>query len=300
MRTCLASLEELKNQTEEISGCVERGVLNASDADEWETLLALELDALLSDLRNGLVEATTVLRSMREKLHGPLATTMLTEAAENGGGTWYQGSAVPAPILLSNFLVTAMASASTEVGPFFATPRHAPIELPEHVLTMIALLLRERSPAAADAEARWLYAGLMGGIGSVCRSWRRLVKAVLMGDELAWLRVQGAAEAAECLSSFPHAKSLHIVGDAAAGEIVSALGSGSVARLAITNNNVVRGCKGLGRLVGLRALYITECRSLGRSLGWMTQLTSLNLRSTLRASAGSCAVSGCLRTPAMR
>ena len=79
MRTCLASLEELKNQTEEISGCVERGVLNDSDADEWETLLALELDDLLSDLRNGLVEATTVIRGMREKLHGPLATTMLTE-----------------------------------------------------------------------------------------------------------------------------------------------------------------------------------------------------------------------------
>jgi hypothetical protein len=35
-----------------------------------------------------------------------------------------------------------MASASTEVGPFFATPHHAPIELPEHVLTMIVLLLR--------------------------------------------------------------------------------------------------------------------------------------------------------------
>ena len=135
-----------------------------------------------------------------------------------------------------------MASASTEVGPLFATQHHAPIELPEHVLTMIVVLLRERSPAAADTEARWLYAGLMGGLGSVSRSWRSLVKGVRMGDELAWLRVQGAAEAAECLSSFPHAKSLRIVGDAAAGEIVSALGSGSVARLAIAKNNVVRDC----------------------------------------------------------
>ena len=179
-----------------------------------------------------------------------------------------------------------MASASTEIGPFFATPHYAPIALPEHVLTMIVVLLRERSPAAADAEARSLYAGLMGGIGSVCRSWRRLVKGVLMGDELAWLRVQGAAEAAECLSSFPHAKSLRIVGDAAAGEIVSALGSGSVARLAITKNNVVRNCECLDQLVGLRALYITECDNLAPSLGRMTELTSLELSRTLRASAG--------------
>ena len=149
---------------------------------------------------------------------------------------------------------------------------------------MIMLLLRDST--SADAEARSLYAGLMGGIGSVCRSWRRLVKGVLMGDELAWLRVQGAAEAAECLSSFPHAKSLRIVGDAAVGAMVSALGSGSVARLAIENNSVVRDCEGLDPLVGLRALYITKCRNLAPSLGGMTELTSLDLGGTLRASAG--------------
>jgi hypothetical protein len=190
-----------------------------------------------------------------------------------------------------------MASA-TEIGPFFATLPHAPIELPEELLTMIVLLLRDSTSAAADADARSLYGGLMGGIGSVCRSWRRLVKGVLMGDELAWLRVQGAAEVAEFLSSFPHAKSLHIVGDAAACEIVSALRSGSVARLAITNNSVVRDCEGLGQLVGLRALYITECRNLTPSLEWVTQLTSLDLNRTLRI-GGGCAVRGCLRTPAV-
>jgi hypothetical protein len=187
-----------------------------------------------------------------------------------------------------------MAPAPTEIGPFFATPHHAPIELPEQVLTMILLLLRDSTSAAADAKARLRYSGLMGGIGSICRSWRRLVKGVLMGDELAWLRVKGAAEAAECLSSFPHAKSLRIVGDAAAGEIVSALGSGSVARLAIGYNHVVRDCEVVDQLVGLRALYITECRNLAPSLGGMTQLTSLDLRSTLLASAASCTVSGCL------
>jgi hypothetical protein len=177
-----------------------------------------------------------------------------------------------------------MAPAST--GPFFATSRHAPIELPEHVHTMIVLLLRDSTSAAADAEARSLYSGLMRGIGSVCRSWRRLVKGVLMGDELAWLRVRGAAEAAECLSSFPHAKSLRIVGDVAAGEIASALGSGSVARLTILSNSVVRDCEGLGELVGLRALRITQCRNLAPSLLRMTQLTSLDLGGTLRALVG--------------
>ncbi len=63
-----------------------------------------------------------------------------------------------------------MAPASTEIGPFFATSYHAPIELPEHVLTMIVLLLRDSTSAAADAEARSLYSGLIGGIGSVCHA----------------------------------------------------------------------------------------------------------------------------------
>ena len=40
--------------------------------------------------------------------------------------------------------------------------------------------------------------------------------------------------------------------------------------------------------------------SLGPSLLRMTQLTSLVLGGTLRASAASCAVSRCLRTPEMR
>ncbi len=40
--------------------------------------------------------------------------------------------------------------------------------------------------------------------------------------------------------------------------------------------------------------------SLAPSLLRMAQLTSLDLSRTLRASAGSCAVSGCLRPPAVR
>ncbi len=57
-------------------------------------------------------------------------------------------------------------------------------------------------------------------------------------------------------------KSLRIVDDAAAGETVSALGSGSVARLAIAKSNVVRDCECLNQSVGLRALYNIECRKL--------------------------------------
>ena len=189
-------------------------------------------------------------------------------------------------VLLRIKFVAEMASASTEIGPFFATPHHAPIELPEQLLTMIMLVLRDSRHRPLPTQRRDRSAGLMGWLGSVSRSWRRLVKGVLMGDELAWLRVQGAAEAAECLSSFPHSKSLRIVGDAAVDEIVSALGSGSVARLAIANNSLVRDCEGLGQLVGVRALCITECRHLAPSFGRMTQLTSLDLSSTLRASAG--------------
>jgi hypothetical protein len=39
--------------------------------------------------------------------------------------------------------------------------------------------------------------------------------------------------------------------------------------------------------------------SLGPSLGRMTQLTTLDLSGTLRASGLACAVSACLRTPAV-
>jgi hypothetical protein len=39
--------------------------------------------------------------------------------------------------------------------------------------------------------------------------------------------------------------------------------------------------------------------SLAPSLGRMAQLTSLNLFGTLRDTSASCAVSGCLRAPAM-
>ena len=139
----------------------------------------------------------------------------------------------------------------------FATVTHAPIDLPEQVLVMIVSRVRDVRPATAEADARSLCADVMHGIGSVSRLWRKLAKGVLMGDELAWLRVRGAAAAAECLSCFPRALSVRIVGDARAGDIGAVLGSRSVMRLALAAGSVMHGCEGLGgQLVGPRALYI--------------------------------------------
>ena len=77
----------------------------------------------------------------------------------------------------------------------FATANQAPIDLPEQVLIMIVSRVRDVRPATAEAAARSLCADVLRGIGSVSRLWRRLAKGVLMGDELAWLRVPGAAAA---------------------------------------------------------------------------------------------------------
>jgi hypothetical protein len=150
----------------------------------------------------------------------------------------------------------------------------APINLPEQVLIMIVSRVRDVRPATAEEDARSLYADVMHVIGSVSRLWRKLAKGVLMGDELASLRVPGAAAAAECMSSFPRALSLRIVGDARAGDIGAVLGSRSVMRLAIANNRMMRDCEGLGQLVGLRSWYITECGRL-RDVAALSALVDL-------------------------
>ncbi len=178
-------------------------------------------------------------------------------------------------------------------------------------------------PAAAEADARSLCSDVMHGIGSVSRLWRKLAKGVLMGDELAWLRVPGAAAAAECMSCFPRALSLRIVGDARAGDIGAVLGSRSVMRLALATNSLMRDCEGLGQLVGLRGLYIAECgrlrdvaalsslvdlrtlnitscrvraASLAPSLAVMAQLTSLHLRENAIGAAGAATLAPVLLT----
>ena len=152
-----------------------------------------------------------------------------------------------------------------------ATVTQAPIDLPEQVLIMILSRVRDVRPATAEEDARSLCADVMHGIGSVSRLWRKLAKGVLIGDELAWLRVRGAAAAAECMSAFPRALSLRIVGDARAGGIGAVLGSRSVMRLAIANNRMMRGCEGLGQLVGLRALTESAPPSAQRNIVlWLT------------------------------
>jgi hypothetical protein len=169
-----------------------------------------------------------------------------------------------------------------------ATVTQAPIDLPEQVLIMILSRVRDVRPATAEADARSLCADVMHGIGSVSRLWRKLAKGVLMGDELAWLGVRGAAAAAECMSCFPRALSLRIVGNARAGDIGAVLGSRSAMRLALETNNVMRDCEGLGQLVGLRALYIAECGRLrdAAALSSLVDLRTLHVTSTnLRATS---------------
>jgi hypothetical protein len=67
---------------------------------------------------------------------------------------------------------------------------------------MIVSRVRDVRPATAEADARSPCADVMHGIGSVSRLWRCLAKGVLMGDELAWLRVRGAVS---CASAGPGA-----------------------------------------------------------------------------------------------
>ena len=174
----------------------------------------------------------------------------------------------------------------------FATVSHAPINLPEQVLVMIVSRVRDVRPATAEADARSLCADVLRGIGSVSRLWRCLAKGVLMGDELAWLRVRGAAAAAECLSCFPRARSLRIDGDASAVDIGAVLGSRSVMRLAIATNRMMRDCEGLGQLVGLRALSFEECGWLcdGAALSSLVDLRTLRVTSC-QVRAGSLAPS---------
>ena len=153
-----------------------------------------------------------------------------------------------------------------------------PIDLPEQLLIMIVSRVRDVRPATAatDArsDARSLCADMLHGIGSVSKLWRRLAKGVLMGDELAWLRVPGAAAAAECMSSFPRALSLSIVGNARPGDIGAVLGSRSVKQLRIDTADM-RTIGRLGTLTGLRALCLPNCHTL-RDLSPLSGLVSLH------------------------
>jgi hypothetical protein len=160
-------------------------------------------------------------------------------------------------------------------SPYFATASYVPINLPEPVLTLIMLFVRESARATVDraccavmpAEADGAQAGsnaafhadLMRGIGAVSIGWRRLAKESRMRDGLAWLRVSGACTAAECLSAFPCARSIRINGRARPRDVVAVLASRSVEQLALEHNDAVRNCRSLGRCVGLRTLQLNAC-----------------------------------------
>ena len=153
-----------------------------------------------------------------------------------------------------------------------ATVSHAPIDLPEPVLVMIVSRVRDVMPATAKAVERSLCATMMRGIGSASKLWRHLAKGVLMRDELAWLTVPGAAAAAECISSFPRALSLRVVGGARGGDIAAVLGSRLVIRLALAKNNVMHDCDGLSQLVGLRlctSQSVESCVMRWRCWRWL-------------------------------
>ena len=82
--------------------------------------------------------------------------------------------------------------------------------------------------------------------------------------------------------------------------MLRAVGLGAVVHGAAAGGG---GLRGAGRGAAVHAgnrIRAGWAASLAPRLLRMTQLTSLNLRGTLRASAGSWAGSGCLRTPAMR
>jgi hypothetical protein len=75
---------------------------------------------------------------------------------------------------------------------------------------------------------------------------------------------------------------------------------GVVARGAVAGDGVCEGRAEGRRVRAGNRIGAAGAASLGPSLLRMTQLTSLDLNCTLRASAAAGAVSGCLQTPAMR
>ena len=168
---------------------------------------------------------------------------------------------------------------------YFATVNQTPINLSVQTLIMIVLHVCDAVPATAGTDAKLRCDVMMRGIGSVSKELRHLAKYALMGDGRPWLKVQGA-NVADCMACFPLALSLRIVGDARAGDIGAVLGSRSVMQLAIATNDGMRDCEGLGQLVGLRALHITECRRLRdvAALSSLVDLRTLHLtRCELRA-----------------
>jgi hypothetical protein len=120
--------------------------------------------------------------------------------------------------------------------------------------------------ATYDADAEFVYARVMRGIGSVSKDWRRVATEMMMTDELAWLRVQDASAMAACVSAFPHARSLRVTGrikrNGRQEDFVPLLGSKSIVRLELMDNAEMESSVRLGKLARLRALRLGCCRRL--------------------------------------
>ena len=121
----------------------------------------------------------------------------------------------------------------------------SPIQLPSQVLALIVSRLRDLKSATYDADAEFVYARVMQGIGSVSKDWRRVATEMLMTDELAWL-VQDASAMAACVPAFPHARSLRVTGrikrNGRQEDFVPLLGSKSIVRLELMDNAEMESC----------------------------------------------------------
>jgi hypothetical protein len=161
---------------------------------------------------------------------------------------------------------------------YFAVNSEAPIELSEHVLLLILSFVRDLF--ASDGLASYSFS-LMRAIGSATRAWRRLAKQALTSDDRAVLVVSGAGGAAECLSAFPHVRSLRIDGNVRAGEVAAVLASRLVERLWLQQVPERRvDLRPLSALVNLRKLCLADFDRLRdvRPLSTLVGLHTLKIR----------------------
>jgi hypothetical protein len=130
-----------------------------------------------------------------------------------------------------------------------------------------------------------------------------------------YIGAAGAASLAPSLERMTQLTSLHLSGTrldirgssrcervlATAGNalMMLCLWAGAVVRGAVAGGGACEGRAEWRRMPAGTFFGAAGAASLAPSLERMAQLTSLNLNGTLHASGAACAVSGCLRTPAM-
>ena len=164
--------------------------------------------------------------------------------------------------------------------------------------------VKDEAYDGCDENPSWSrWAKLLPHLGSVSRGWRRVAIITMVRDQEAWLSVPSVKIAAECLSAFPTAHSLriYIKRDAwpRTGDIATVLASRAVTRLSLNwewrsadwerrsdgpcsaprTLAFEQGCGRLDSLVGLRSLYIRDCKLLTdlRRLSALAGLRTLKL-----------------------